>query len=152
MKLRFLSALVCLGGMLLAQEFRATLSGHITDPTGSAVSGAKIEIRSAGTGAVVNLISDEEGSYLVPFINPGEYVVTVEKLGFRRVVRSGITLKVSERAVVDVPLSLGEVSQSVNVTADAALVQTESADRGLSIENNRVEKTPLQGRNVFAQA
>jgi hypothetical protein len=152
MKSRFFSALVCLSGLLMAQEFRASLSGHITDPSGSSVSGAKIEIRSTGTGALVNVISDEDGSYLVPFINPGEYVVTVEKFGFRRVVRAGITLKVSERAVVDVPLSLGEVSQSVNVTADTALVQTESADRGLSIENNRVEKTPLQGRNVFAQA
>jgi hypothetical protein len=147
-----LAAFLCISGLVSAQEFRATLSGHITDPSGSAVAGAKIEIKSAGTGAVVNVNSEEDGSYLVPLINPGEYVITVEKSGFRRVVRNGITLKVSERAVVDIPLSLGEVTQSVSVTADVALVQTESADRGLSIENNRVEKTPLQGRNIFAQA
>ena len=152
MQARLLVALTCVCGLLVAQEFRAALSGHITDPSGAAVSGARIEIKSTTTGAVLNTVSADDGSYQFPYVNPGEYTITVEKAGFRRVVRVGVTLKVSERGVVDIPLSLGEVTQSVNVSADAALVQTESADRGLSIENNRVENTPLQGRNIFAQA
>ncbi|PYT25736.1 MAG: hypothetical protein DMG58_23705, partial [Acidobacteria bacterium] len=96
--------------------------------------------------------SAEDGSYQVPFLNPGLYTITVEKTGFHRVVREGVNLGVSEKAVVDIQLTLGALSQSVSVTGDAALVETESADRGLTIENNRVENTPLAGRSIYGQA
>ena len=135
-----------------AQEFRATLSGRVSDPSGSGVPGVRIEARSAATGAAAAATSAEDGSYRIPFLDPGLYTLTLEKTGFQKSIRQGVQLQVAERAVLDIPLQLGEVTQSVNVTADVAIVQTESADRGLTIDNNRVLNTPLQGRNVFANA
>jgi hypothetical protein len=139
---------LCLG----AQEFRATVAGRITDAVGAAVAGARLEARDANTGAVANTLSAEDGSYQIAFLTPGSYVITVEKPGFKKSIRDGVKLEVAARATVDIQLALGEVSQSVTVTADSSVLETESADRGLTVESNRVLNTPLQGRNPFAQA
>ncbi len=135
-----------------AQEFRATLSGRVTDPSGAVVGGAKVEARAVATGAISVAISGSDGNYQIPFLTPGDYVITAEKTGFQKSVREGVKLQVSERAVVDFSLAVGAVSESVTVAANTALIETETADRGLTIESNRVENTPLQGRNIFAQA
>jgi len=135
-----------------AQEFRATLSGHITDAGGSAVAGAKVDIRNSDTGEVSSTVSSDEGVYQVSFLTPGNYVVTAEKPGFKKAVRDGVRLEVAQRAVVDVRLELGEVTQSVTVSAGAALLETESADRGTTIESRRVLEVPLMGRNPFSEA
>ncbi len=152
MNIRTALLLFLLGGLLSAQEFRATLSGRVTDATGAVVAGAKVETRAVATGAISVTNTNGDGDYQIPFLTPGEYVITVERQGFQRAVREGVKLQVAERGVVDVTLSVGAVSESVTVAADTALVQTETADRGLSIESNRVLNTPLQGRNIFAQA
>lgn len=138
--------------LAFAQEFRATLSGRVTDPSGAGVPGVKVEARASATGATLTATSNDDGEYRIPFLDPGEYTLTLEKAGFQKSVRTGVRLQVAEKAVLDLPLKLGEVSQSVEVSADVAVVQSESADRGLTIDNNRVLNTPLQGRNVFANA
>ena len=152
MNAKAVTFIVSLGALAYAQEFRASLSGRVADPSGAGISSAKIEVVSVETHAASNVVSAEDGSYQVPFLNPGLYTITVEKTGFHRVVREGVNLGVSEKAVVDIQLTLGALSQSVSVTGDAALVETESADRGLTIENNRVENTPLAGRSIYGQA
>jgi hypothetical protein len=134
-----------------AQEFRATVSGRITDAAGGAVADAKVEVRDTGTGALANTVSSSDGSYLVSFLTPGNYVITVEKPGFRKSIRDGVKLEVAEHATVDIQLAVGEVSQSVTVTENSAILETESADRGMTVESNRVLNTPLPGRNPFAQ-
>ena len=136
--------------VLSAQEFRATLAGRVTDPSGAVIAGAKVDAKSVSTAAVSSTLTGNDGDYQISFLTPGDYVITVQKEGFRRAVREGVTLKVAERAVADITLEVGAVSESVNVSADTALVETESADRGLTIESNRVLNTPLQGRNIFA--
>ena len=143
MRSLFVLAALCL--CVSAQEFRATLAGRITDAAGAAVADAKVEVRDAGTGAVVNTISGSDGSYSVSYLTPGNYVITVEKPGFRKSIRDGVKLEVAEHATVDIQLAIGEVSQSVTVTADSAILETESADRGLTVESNRVLNTPLAG-------
>jgi hypothetical protein len=150
--MRLVLAGLLAAAVALSQEFRATLAGRITDPSGAVVAGARIAAKAVATGAVSNAVSAEDGGYQVPFLIPGEYVVTVEKEGFRRTVREGIRVGVAERAALDIAVEVGEVSQSVTVTAETSLIQTETADRGLSIEAGRVANTPLQGRNIFAQA
>ena len=137
---------------LCAQEFRANLSGRVKDPAGAAVPDVQIEARLGSTGAVSTTKSVEDGSYRIPFLQPGEYTVTAEKVGFQKAVRQGVVLQVSERAALDIVLKLGEVTQSVTVRADTAVVETETADRGLTIERGRILNTPLQGRNIFANA
>lgn len=137
---------------LFPQEFRATLTGRITDPSGAAIPGAKVNVKSVSTAAVFASATDEDGVYRIPFLNPGDYTMTVEKTGFQRAVREGVNLQVNARGVVDVILTLGETTQSITVEGGAALLETETADRGLNIESKRVLNTPLQGRNIFAQA
>ncbi len=136
----------------LAQEFRATLAGRVTDSTGAPVIDASIEVRNADTGEVSNTKSGEDGNYQVSFLTPGNYVVTVEKPGFKKETRQGVRLEVAERAVVDIALAPGQVNESVTVTAGAEILETETADRGMTIESNRVLAAPLQGRNPFAAA
>ncbi|HLJ16393.1 MAG TPA: TonB-dependent receptor [Bryobacteraceae bacterium] len=135
-----------------AQEFRATLAGRITDSVGGGVAGAKITIKNADTGEITSTTSGDDGNYQAGFLTPGNYVVTVEKPGFKTSVRSGVTLQVAQRATIEVQLALGEVTQSVTVTGNTALLETESADRGLTVEKDRVLDMPLQGRNPFAAA
>ena len=135
-----------------AQEFRATLSGRVTDPAGAAVPEVKIEARLVSTGAVSTTNTVEDGSFRIPFLQPGEYTITAEKEGFQKAIRQGILLQVSERAALDIVLRLGEVTQSITVQADTGMVETETADRVLTIEHGRILNTPLQGRNIFANA
>src|SRR6476469_1007591 len=103
--------LFLLGLTLPAQEFRATLSGRVTDPTGALIAGAKVEAKAVATGAVSSTVSGNDGDYQIPFLPPGEYVITVQKEGFRRAVREGVTLQVAERAVADLSLEVGAVSE-----------------------------------------
>src|SRR6266576_1613379 len=151
--LRFLIVAVSLAlSAAFGQEFRATLAGRVTDTVGAAVAGASIRVRNTGTGESAATTSGEDGSYQVSFLTPGDYVVTIEKAGFNRSIREGVHLDVAQRAVADVQLAVGDVTQSVTVSAGAEILETESADRGLTIESARVLNTPLQGRNIFAQA
>src|ERR1700724_927907 len=107
-----------------SQEFRATLAGRITDTVGSGVAGAKIEIKNAGNGELFTTTSGDDGNYQVSFLTPGDYIITVEKPGFKKSIREGVRLEVAARGVVDVQLALGEVSQSVTVSAGAAVLET----------------------------
>src|ERR1700758_4162792 len=117
--MRFLASVLLVSSLALCQEFRATLTGHITDATGAPVANADITIRNTATGEVTTTKSGEEGNYQVSFLTPGDYVVEVGKTGFKKVIREGVTLNVAERAVVDVPMAVGDVSQSVTVAANA---------------------------------
>ena len=138
--------------LIHAQEFRATLAGRVTDPAGAGVVGADINVRNTGNGEVTATKSGEDGNYQVSFLQPGNYVVTAEKAGFKKAIREGVSLDVAERAVVDMQMAVGDVSQSVTVAANSEALETQSADRGLTIESARVLDAPLQGRNPFAEA
>lgn len=150
--MRAAALFLALATFTYAQEFRATLAGRITDSAGSAVTGAKVTVKNPATGQVSNTTSGDDGNYQVGYLTPGTYVVTVEKTGFKTSVRDGVQLLVAQRATLDFQLALGEVTQSVTVTAGPAQLETETADRGLTIEQNRVLAVPLQGRNPFAAA
>jgi hypothetical protein len=137
---------------LSGQDFRASVSGRVTDPSGAAVTAANIVVRSNATGDVFQTVTDEDGRYQFAFLNPGEYSVTAEKTGFQKTVQQGLSLQVAERSTLDIRLTLGEVSQVLTVEANAGVLETESADRGLTIDTKRIEATPLQGRNIIAIA
>ncbi|HKE26030.1 MAG TPA: TonB-dependent receptor [Bryobacteraceae bacterium] len=134
------------------QEFRSTISGRVTDAAGAAVAGARVEVRNADTGEASSAVTSDEGEYQVSFLIPGNYVVTVEKPGFKKATREGIRLEVAQRGVLDVQLALGDVSQSVTVNGDVQVLETESADRGATFESRRVLEVPLMGRNPFSEA
>lgn len=150
--MRFLLVALTLPISVYAQEFRATLSGRISDTTGAAISGATVEIKNVDTGETWKASSNNDGDYQVAFLMPGNYTVTAETPGFKKIIRDGIKLLVAGHGVVDLQLALGDVNQSVTVSGGAPLLETENADRGLTVESKRVLETPLQGQNPFSQA
>jgi hypothetical protein len=150
--MRLVAVFLFASSLIISQEFRATVDGRIMDPAGAPVTGADVTLRNPQTGDVVTTKSGDDGAYHFAFVLPGNYTVTVEKAGFQKAIREGIRLEVAERGVVDIALAVGDVTQSVTVSANAEALQTETADRGLNIDTAQVLDVPLMGRNPFAAA
>jgi Carboxypeptidase regulatory-like domain len=143
---------VALGNQVTAQDFRATISGQVTDSGGAVVPGAAITARHTATNAIYKTESGAGGEYALRNLEPGEYAITVEKTGFRKLSREGVTLQVAGQATLNLSIEAGEISESVTVREDIAQLQTETAVRGIVVDSTRVLNTPLQGRNMFAIA
>jgi Carboxypeptidase regulatory-like domain len=140
-----LFAFACSG---LAQEFRATLAGRITDPGGAAIAGAKVTVKNLNTNEEINVITNDEGYYTVPFLVPSNYSVTVEATGFKRSVNERLELNVNDRRTLDLTLEVGPVEQTINVTSETPLLEADTATRGAVVENLRITELPLNaGRN-----
>lgn len=129
-----------------AQEFRATISGTVADPTGAVVPGAAIEVRETSTGTVNRTVSDAAGQYVMPFLLPGNYSITVTAKGFQTLKRTGIVLQTQEHPIVDLTLKLGEASQTVTVTGETPLLSQATATIGDVISTASVADLPLNGR------
>jgi len=138
---------ILLAAVGFAQETRATLSGTVTDASGLVVSGAKVRLANPGTGVGFDATTNEVGQYRFLFLNPGIYKLTTEMAGFRAYVRDNIQLHVSQAAIIDVTLQVGQLSDSVTVTSEAPLLESEKADRGLVINHKMVADLPLNIRN-----
>ncbi len=138
------------GSYSRAQVTTGTILGTVHDNTGAAVVGAQVVITEVTKGTRQVYQTDDTGSYNAPFLIPGSYEVSVEQQGFKREVRSGITLQVDQKARIDLMLSLGTVSETVTVTEAAPLVRSTSAEVGDVVEQRAVRELPLNGRN-FAQ-
>lgn len=134
---------------LLGQQVGASVTGHVYDPSGAPVVGAKITAQATATGAVYNSESNPTGLYLLPFLNPGQYEFTVEKQGFKKFVQSGVTLSAAQKATMDFKLELGSVTQSVSVNANAALLQTDSGQQSWTINPQRLSAVPIRGLNTI---
>jgi hypothetical protein len=129
-----------------AQEFRGTISGSVLDPSGAVVPGASIEIKEAQTGAISRTTSDKAGLYVVPFLSPGSYIITVKKSGFEALTRSGIDLEAQGHPIINLTLTVGSATQTVTVTAEEPLVDQANASLGQVITTESVEDLPLNGR------
>src|SRR5206468_7756790 len=84
-----------------AQEFRATVVGKVTDPKQAAIAGASVEVTNTATGQVFRTVTNDEGNYITPFLNPGKYRVTAELPGFKRAIADGIVLRLNDRVTID---------------------------------------------------
>jgi hypothetical protein len=144
-----LLALILAGTFGWAQEFRATISGRVFDASGAAVPNAKIQAVNVATNEVTNATSDSTGAYTVPFLRPGQYKLTVTAQGFKSFIRENITLQVGQIAGIDVSLEVGAVSENITVTAEAALLETQTASRQAVVTQKQVSEMPLNSRNPF---
>ena len=132
--------LVC---ALFAQVDRGNIQGTVTDPTGAVVTGAAVRIVSAATNSSQSTVTGPGGTYAFFNLPIGTYNLSVEVKGFRRSDVTGVQVEVNQQAKVDVALQVGEVTQTVEVAANASLVQTESTDVGAVIDNQRFVDLPL---------
>ncbi len=119
------------------------------DPAGLAVVGASAELREASTGLRQATLTGDRGEYHFAALLPGAYSVTVRKAGFRTLQRTGIELHVADRVAADLNLTLGDVNESVDVTASAPMLQTASGALGFAIDGHSTGTLPLDGRNFI---
>ena len=132
---------------LSAQEFRATLSGRVKDPSGLPVAGARVRAVNTDTRLSHQGATQTAGDYVIPFLPPGPYRFEVEAEGFKKFVREGIVLRVDDRITLDVDLQVGALSESVTVKADAPLLETTTGSAGEVISGEALVDMPLNGRN-----
>ena len=132
---------------LFGQAATASISGRVTDATGAAVPEAPVTIKNVATSASQTVNTDMSGRYSVPDLAIGTYEITAMKSGFRTAVRSGITLTVGSAPVVDIQLAVGETTESVDVSASSAQVETTSAAVSSLVNQTQMRELPLNGRD-----
>ncbi|HEY3837292.1 MAG TPA: carboxypeptidase-like regulatory domain-containing protein, partial [Bryobacteraceae bacterium] len=137
---------------LLAQLTTATIVGNVTDPSGAVITGVTVLATNLATNASRQGTSDASGSYSIPFLTAGEYRVTAGLTGFQTQKVDRITLQVDQTARLDFKLQVGSVSESVEVSATAASLQTENATVGTVIDTAKIVELPLNGRNFVQLA
>src|SRR5207253_2162782 len=140
LKLWMVAALVLsASGTALAQSVGgAQISGVITDPTGAVVPSVQVKAIQTDTGQVRTTVSTSNGSYALPGLSVGPYRLEVSSQGFERYVNSGIVLEVGNQVQLNVTLRLGDTTQEVRVTADAAMVQTQDTAISEVINQRRI--------------
>ncbi|HKZ79348.1 MAG TPA: TonB-dependent receptor [Pyrinomonadaceae bacterium] len=131
----------------LAQQETATITGEVKDASGGLVPKATITVTNVGTNISVTTETNDQGSYTVTSLKPGDYTVTAEKSGFSKTLRSGVTLQVNQFTRIDITLQAGQVSETVEVTAGAPLLETETSARGSVIDGRKIVELPLNGRD-----
>jgi outer membrane receptor protein involved in Fe transport len=124
-----------------------TLTGLLTDASGSTLPGVAIEILSEATAQTRSAITGEDGFYTVPLVTPGRYEIAATLSGFKTAKRQGVVVSVNNTTRVDLQLEVGQVSESVTVTVQAPLVETAHATMGVVIDQAKVVDLPLNGRN-----
>ncbi|MBI4889403.1 MAG: TonB-dependent receptor [Acidobacteria bacterium] len=137
-------------GAATAQVTTGTIFGTVTDPQGAVMVNATVTVTNQDQGTVVSKKTDETGSFQFPFLIPGAYRVTVEQAGFKKAEQKDVVVAVNGQVRVDMAMAVGNVSETVEVTAAAPLVQSTTAETGQVIEQRAVQELPLNGRN-FAQ-
>ena len=126
---------------------QAILNGRVTDPSGLAVVGVKVQAEHTATGVAYPTETNEAGLYRFPSLPPGIYRIVVNKEGFQGVVRPGVEIHVADNISIDFSLQVGAVSQTVTVEGGAPLVNTTSSSLGGLVQAQEVADLPLNGRN-----
>ena len=152
MLVRFAAVCLICSAALLAQNETAVLTGRVTDPSGLGVPNAKIQLTSGATGDSRNTTTEEQGLYRLDLLRPGDYSVHVTAPGFRAFDDSRIHLDVAQTSTLDIPLTLGAITESVKVTTEVSPLITESVADGAVISQEKVQALPLNGRQFLQLA
>ncbi|HEX5432060.1 MAG TPA: carboxypeptidase-like regulatory domain-containing protein, partial [Bryobacteraceae bacterium] len=129
----------------LAQSDRGTITGTVSDPAGAVVPGALVQAKNAQTGIVYTGASSNTGNYTISQLPPGAYQVSVAVQGFKKYVRSNLTVEVAQVLRIDIPLEVGSASESVTVTEAAPLLNTETGDLRHNVTSERLDELPVLG-------
>jgi hypothetical protein len=135
---------------LFAQRDLGTIAGTVTDPQGGVVPNAKVTIREDATGLSYDLTTNESGEFVRPALKPGTYSVTVEASGFRRAQQQNVVIVGGDRVAVPITLTVGNITETVEVTSQAPLLQTETTTLGASLGKKAVSELPLGGQRTFS--
>jgi hypothetical protein len=132
-----------------AQEVSAGITGVVSDPSGAAMVGATVVAKEASRGFEYTTETNAVGVYVFPRIPGGTYDLTVEAQGFRKYVQSGLLLEVNQRARIDINMQLGAVTETIEVTGEIPLLNTETTIVGQTVDTINLTETPLASRNYI---
>ena len=142
---------MCLSSSLTAQTISSSIVGSVVDPTNLPIAGVTLQLRQVSTGATRELTTDTQGNFVFSNLSPGEYVLTAEASGFKRIERAGLMLSASEVLPAGtITLAVGSVTETVTVTAQGAMVQTASSERSGVVTSSQVEDLLTKSRNVMS--
>ena len=150
MRIWGLVSILCLTASLQAQTSSGTIQGTVQDSSGAMVAGAQVRLIGAETGEVVREIATGvDGTFAAPLIRPMTYVVEASATGFKKLVRSGIVLRVDDVLNLRLSLEVGAASESVTVSASAELLEQTTNTVGQAIDERTMQQLPLNGRNYL---
>ncbi len=141
--------LLCASAVSLAQEFRGTILGKVTDPSGAVISAAAVAAINEETNVRVEAKSNAEGNYSIPFLLPGKYTLRVESDGFKAAARPGIIVQINDRIALDFALELGATKDTITVTAESPMLQSATADMGQVVGRDMMDRLPMSSMNVM---
>jgi hypothetical protein len=149
---KFALACVLLASALVGQEFRATITGTVTDATGAGVPKVQIEARNVSTSAIATAQTNDTGAYTIPFLVPGTYTVKATATGFKQALHEGLELHAGDKVQADLKLEVGALSESVTVTGQSEQLRTGTASMGQTINTTEARDLPIMGRNTYMLA
>ena len=131
------------------QTFTGTILGSVTDSSGAVIRGAAVKVIETSTTSERTAVSDTKGYFEVPLLPPGAYGITVEMTGFKKFSRGNLTLDIGAHMEIAVRLSPGDIRQTVQVTAEAPLLETTTSSMGQVVDAKEIEELPSLNRNLF---
>lgn len=134
------------------QSFKSTLVGQIVDQNGAAVPGASVTVTNQATNQSKTVTSNDEGNYVVPQLDPGRYSVKIEAANFKTSISKDLMIETAQNARLNVSLEAGSISEEVSVTAEPAVINTETSAKGEVITPKQVQDLPLNGRDFTSLA
>jgi len=145
----FTVLLLCLAPLMQGQSTYGSITGLVTDSTGAAVPDAKVTLTNTGTQETRTQNTGSDGLYSFVNLIPGNYRVDVEKSGFKHFTRQNASVDVNQSARIDATLTVGQVTESIEVTAQTSLLQPETSSLGQVVDQREANELPLNGRNIY---
>jgi len=133
---------------LWSQEPRGTIVGKVTDSSGAVVPGATVRATNTATNVTLSSTSNEQGQYEIPYLLPGVYTVDAESSGFKKWTRGGIELRTGDRVQVDIQLEVGNITQTVEVTASAPVLETTTGSIAQVMTSDEATNLPQRGGSL----
>src|SRR5438874_3533309 len=134
---------------LQGQSTYGSITGAVTDPSGAAITDAQVTLTNLGTAEKRTQATGPDGLYTFVNLIPGNYKVEVEKSGFKHITRTPVVVEVQQSAKIDVTLPIGQANETVEVTSETPLLQSETSSLGQVVEQRKANELPLNGRNIY---
>jgi len=146
-----LIAVLALAAATNAQTTSGSITGSVADPQQSAVAGATVSVKDEAKSLTLTATTDKEGRFVFPQVPPGTYKLTIGAEGFKKMERTGLLLVANDKLTLgDLTLEVGQANETVTVTAEATLVQAESAERSYAVQGEIVRNIAVNGRGITA--
>src|SRR6266567_941652 len=147
---RLLAVALCLTALLSAQNTSCGLSGTVQDPGGSVIAGIKVTLTGEGNGFVRTVTTTNEGFFAFPDLTPATFTMSIDAPGFKAYRQTGIAIGSGEqRSLGQIKLQVGQVSETINVTAEVVTVNLTSGEQGGTLTGDQLDQIALRGRDLF---